>query len=119
MEEPMQKKNINFKNNKGIALITLVIAVLMMLIISSIIIFNSTSHYKISNLNNMYNDIHLLNEQVFLYYSKYEELPIIKTEYEIGLNSAILKEYEPENFHIIDINKIDRNIKSNLNYLKG
>ena len=70
MEESMQKKNINLKNNKGIALITLLVAVLMLLIISSIVIYNSTSHYRISNLNKMYNDIHLLNEQVFLYYSK-------------------------------------------------
>ena len=122
----MQKKNINLKNNKGIALITLLVAVLMLLIISSIVIYNSTSHYRISNLNKMYNDIHLLNEQVFLYYSKYEELPIIENKYgdgsDVSLSELIMgkgeEAYEDENFHIIDINKIDRNIKSNLNYGK-
>ena len=36
----MQKKNIILKNNKGIALITLVVAVLMMLAIASVIIYN-------------------------------------------------------------------------------
>ena len=112
----MQKKNKILKNNKGIALITLVVAVLMMLVISSIIIFNTTSHLKINNLNSMYNDIRVLNEQVFLYYSKYNELPIISDEYKTGLNSYILGEYDSDKFHIVDIDKIDRNIKSNLNY---
>ena len=112
----MQKKNKILKNNKGIALITLVVAVLMMLVISSIIIFNTTSHLKINNLNNMYNDIRVLNEQVFLYYSKYNELPIIADEYENELDFKILGRYELNKFHIIDIDKMDRNIKDNLNY---
>ena len=109
----MQKKNKILKNNKGIALITLVVAVLMMLVISSIIIFNTTSHLKINNLNNMYNDIRVLNEQVFLYYSKYNELPIESEEYAFQIPNDNMSEAE---FHIIDIDKIDRNIKSNLNY---
>lgn len=112
----MQKKDIKFDDNKGIALITLIVAILMMLIISSIIIYNTSSHLKINNLNNMYNDIRILNEQVFLYYSKYNELPILTEEYEFGLNSTILGGYESDKFHIIDIDKIDRNIKSNLKY---
>lgn len=112
----MQKKYIKFDENKGIALITLIVAVLMMLILSSIIIYNTSSHLKINNLNNMYNDIRILNEQVFLYYSKYNELPILSEKYAFGIADNIRKEYESDKFHIIDIDKIDRNIKSNLKY---
>lgn len=112
----MQKRESILKNNKGIALITLIVAVLMMLVISSIIIYNSTSHYKMSNLNNMYNDIKLLNDQVFLYYSKNNQLPIIYEDYNWVLNSNITGEYSLEYFRIIDIDQMNKNIKSNLNY---
>lgn len=112
----MQKEDIKLNNSKGIALITLVVAILMMLIISSVIVYNATSNIRIQSLNNMYNDIRVLNEQVFLYYSKYNELPILNEEYTSSINSDILGEYEANKFKIIDIDKIDRNIKSNLNY---
>lgn len=112
----MQKKSIILKNDKGIALITLLVAVLMMLIISSIIIYNTTNHLKVSNLNNMYNDIRLLNEQVFLYYSKNETLPVVDISYESGLDKKITGDYGIENFYVLDIDKIDKNIHSNLNY---
>ena len=114
----MQKKNIILKNNKGIALITLVVAVLMMLIISSIIIYNTVSYLKVNNLNKMYSDIRVLNEQIFLYFSNNQNLPILDSKYSKKLNNNILEGYTAEDFYVIDIDRIDKNIKSNLNYGK-
>ena len=109
------------KKEKGIALITLVVAILMMLIISSVIIFNTTSHIKMQNLNNMYNDINLLSEKVFLYYSKNKTLPIEEQYYVEADVDWRYKNYgnedEEENrpeyrFYILDLNKIDKNLKT-------
>lgn len=112
----MQKKTVIIKQNKGIALITLVVAILMMIVISSVIIYNSTSSFKMQNLNNMYNDIRLLNEQIFLYYSKNKELPTLNFTYTPEINEEILGDYNSEKFQIIDIDKIDKNIQSNLKF---
>ncbi len=114
----MQKKNIILKNNKGIALITLVVAVLMMLAIASVIIYNSVSFLNVDNLNKMYNDIKLLNEQVLLYYGMNRNLPILDNKYASTLNKEILTDYSADDFYVIDINRINKNIQSNLNYGK-
>ena len=83
----MQKKNIILKNNKGIALITLVVAVLMMLAIASVIIYNSVSFLNVDNLNKMYNDIKLLNEQVLLYYGMNRNLPILDIQFRVKITT--------------------------------
>ena len=49
---------INFKNNqKGITLATLVIAIVIMMIITSILIYNISTGSDIRRINNMYSDI--------------------------------------------------------------
>ncbi len=67
------------KNNKGITLVTLIFAIVIMLIISSIIIYNANTGITTRALNNMYNDIKILKDRVDIYYAKYGTLPIIKT----------------------------------------
>ena len=114
----MQKKNIVIKNNKGIALITLIVAVLMMLVISSMIIYNSLSFLNMSNLNKMYNDIKLLNEQVILYSGVNRNLPILDNAYTAELDASITDGFNKDNFYVLDLNRMNKNLKNSLSFGK-
>ena len=71
----------NHIKQKGITLVTLSIAIIMMLIITSILVFNANTSIIMKNLDNMYQDIELLKDKIDLYYAKYKALPIINTKY--------------------------------------
>ena len=71
------------KNNRGITLTTLVIAVIMMSIITSILVYNTTDGIEIKKYNNMCNDIQLLNDKILSYYNKYGEVPKTSRKYNI------------------------------------
>ena len=65
-----------YKSKTGITLITLVVAVSIMIIISSLLIYNARTGIKVRNYRMMQNDIELLNDKVEAYYVKYSALPI-------------------------------------------
>ena len=67
---------MNIRNNKGITLMTEVIAVLLLVIIISIISYSAKSSLQIRNLNNMYADIISIQDKVSTYYLKYGSVPI-------------------------------------------
>ena len=59
----------------GITLITLVIAVIILIIISSLLVYNAKTGIKLRTLKKMYNDIELLSDKVESHYAKYGALP--------------------------------------------
>ncbi len=63
------------KNNKGITLISLIITVIIILIITSALIFNTENQLQMRKIQNLSNDIEILNAKVDEYYLKYGELP--------------------------------------------
>ena len=63
------------KENKGVNLISLTIAVTVILILTGIIIVNSVSSLKSNKLRNMQADIDNLRDKVSNYYSQYGEIP--------------------------------------------
>ena len=63
------------QNEKAITLITLVVAVSIMIIIASMLIYNAKTGIKMRNLKMMQNDIDLLDNKVDAYYVKYGALP--------------------------------------------
>lgn len=69
------------KNNKGITLIVLTITIIVLLIITSITIYNSKSHLAIKNLNNLYSDIESIRTKVSDYYLSNNSLPIYENAY--------------------------------------
>ena len=69
------------KNNKGITMISLVITIIVLLILSSIIIYNSKYQLKMKYLNNLYADIESINSKVADYYLKNDSLPIFENAY--------------------------------------
>lgn len=106
---------INFKNNqKGITLTTLVIAIVIMMIITSILIYNISTGSDIRRINNMYSDITKLRDKVNLYYVAHRTLPIIQTNYE---NTNSIKEINPndnDRYYVIDLEALE-----NLNLTYG
>ena len=68
------KKNI--KNNKGLTLISLVVAVSILIIISTMLVYNAKNGSKMRTLYLMENDIELLNDKISAFYTKYGALPI-------------------------------------------
>jgi len=63
------------KNNKGITFISLILTVIVILIITSALIFNTENQIQMRKIQNLSNDIEMLNAKVDEYYLKYGELP--------------------------------------------
>ncbi len=63
------------KNNKGITLISLMLTVIIILILTSAIIFNTKNQLQIRTVQYLFADIEMLNSKVDDYYLKYGELP--------------------------------------------
>ena len=69
-----------FKNNKGITLVSLMITIVVMVIISSVTLYTSMDRFEINNLEKLYNDLKLLSNKVSNYYLKYNGLPVVRDE---------------------------------------
>ena len=93
------------KENKGINLISLTIAVTVILILTGIIIVNSVSNLKSNKLRNMQADIDNLRDKVSNYYSQYGEIPADKNiEYtNIGHINSISEAVDTGAFYVIDL----------------
>ena len=103
------------KKNKelGITLITLVVAVCILIIISSLLIYNAKTGIKMRSLKMMYNDIELLSDKINSYYTKYGALPA-----EIEYKGNIYFEPQPNDngtYYVIDLNALD-NISLNYGF---
>ena len=97
------------KKNKGITLISLSIAVIILLIITGMIVYSAKDSMYIKNLTNMQNDIANLRDKVSLYYLKYGNIPV-KTEYEDISNlekGNILGVNDTGKFYIIELEKLE------------
>ncbi len=78
------------KNNKGIALSTVIVTVIIIFIILSTLVYSSTKVISTRKLNQLYNDIKLLNNEVSVYYSKNGKLPINESRsYQISTSSNV------------------------------
>ena len=105
-----------FKNEKGINLISLSVAVIVLFILTGIILYNITGNLGIQRLQAMQSDIQNLREKVEIYYSKYEKLPIdTNTKYDKNStaitnlkNAGILNSSDnDEMFYILELSELD------------
>lgn len=69
------------KQEKGISLISLAVAIIILVIITNILVYNAKDSVHIKNLTSMYNDISNLREKISNYYSIYGNIPA-KIKYE-------------------------------------
>ena len=102
--------NTKLKGNKGITLVTLILAIVIMLIISSILIYSVSTATRTKALNGMYNDINALTNKIQIYYSKYGEIPIIKEQYTNVTNVNLINQNDNDKYYVIDLELLE-NIK--------
>lgn len=95
------------RNEKGISLVTLSIAIIIMLIITSVLIFNSNTGTSTKKLNNMYQDIYLLKDKIALYYIKYIKLPTIDTAYTNIEDIQSINVNDNQNYYVIDLEALE------------
>lgn len=88
---------INIKSKNGITIVSLVITIIILLIISTTIVYNVNSSNKVSGYNNMVADIKLLEDKILIYFNKYGEIP--KTSRTINIDN--IEYYE------IDLSKLE------------
>ena len=97
------------KKEKGITLISLSIAVIIILAITGMILYSAKDSIYIKNLTNMQNDIENLREKVSEYYAEYGDIPA-QTEYEhiSNLESAgVIGANDTGKFYILELEKLD------------
>ena len=68
---------MNLKDNRGITLISLAIATLVIIVISGAIIFNTRNQISLRDINYLYEDIQAINGRIDDYYVTYGELPVL------------------------------------------
>ena len=99
---------VSIKSNKGITMIVVTIAIIILAIITSMLVYYSSDSIDIKKLNNMYNDIELIGQKVSMYYYEKERLPKL---IEYGGISEILGEQKSnldnERYYVIDLSKLD------------
>ena len=97
---------------KGLSLISLTIAVVILIIISSMLLYNAKSGIKIRKLEMMMNDISLLSDKLNSYYVEYGAIPA-EIEYS---NTTLLKRLKDSNqigqndndvYYVIDLKALD------------
>lgn len=66
---------MNYRNNKGVTLISLGVTVIIILVITGAIIFNTKNQLMMREIQDLTTDIELLDSKVDEYYLKYGELP--------------------------------------------
>ncbi len=115
----VSKKQI--KNQKGISLVSLSITIVLLLIISNIVISNTSEKLKFEGIENMQSDIANLRGKISNFYAENGTLPVDKTSvYSImgidgnvtnGVNisgiDAISMSSDFGNFYVIDLSAID------------
>lgn len=80
---------MDYKNNSGITLISMVLTVIIILIITSAMIFNTKNQLAMRSVQSLSNDIETLNAKVDEYYLKYGELPKL-CDYTSSSNSKLM-----------------------------
>ena len=99
---------INLKSNRGVTMIVLSIAIIILAIVTSMLVYYSSDAIDIKNLNNMNNDIEQLSQKVSLYFYDNQKIPIL-VKY-MGA-TEILKEQKSNldnnTYYILDLSKLE------------
>ena len=102
---------MNLKNQKGINMITLSVAITIIIIITSVLVYNTKDGMKVRDLSDMYNDIELLNTKVSSYYLEHSAIPKgAKYENLDFLNLASNNQINPNNggdYYVINLKELD------------
>lgn len=111
--EDMQMISLKRNRQKGITLVTLSIAIIIMMIITSTLIYNITTGSKVKALNNMYYDITKIKDKIDIYYMNYHTIPIVDTPYENTSHIQSINPNDNEVYFVVDLEALE---DMNLNY---
>ncbi|MEG1363920.1 MAG: hypothetical protein RSC92_05775, partial [Clostridia bacterium] len=106
------------KNQQGITMISIAVAIIILIIITNILVYNAKDSAYIRKLENMYNDIENLRGKISSYYSENGKIPAnISSEYVIGTKEVkgAIGTADIGKFYVIDLKAID---SLSLNYGK-
>lgn len=97
------------KSEKGVSLISLGVAIIIMMIITSMLIYSTKDTMQVSKLNKMYEDISNLTDKVSAYYAQYGDIPIKNkiTEIPKGIESLMGANDQEDEFYVLDLKSID------------
>ena len=107
------------RKNKGITMISLVITIIVLLILTSVTIYNGLAQLGIKRVNNLYADIDSISTKVAEYYLKNETLPVFDNKYvnnkselealfrNNGATTNIANVNDGEDYYVIDLSKLD------------
>ncbi len=95
------------KNCKGITLITLALAITIMAIIATTLVYNINTGAHTRALNNMYKDVEVLRDRVDLYFSKFGTLPIVSTTYTNIDNIKAINVNDNDIYYVIDLEALE------------
>ncbi len=98
------------KNAKGISLVSLAIAVIVLVILTNIIIYNARDNLKVGNLKEMQNDIMNLRDKVSSYYAQNGKIPasLRYTNIEAIKQANLISDNVDEGeFFVIDLSALD------------
>lgn len=98
----MMKK---FKNNKGVTLVALAIAVAIIMILTNVVVYNAIDGLRANKLGNLQTDIENLRDKVSNYYAQHGAIPAdTSIEYtNIGNLSSIIGATDTGKFYVIDL----------------
>ena len=101
------------KNQKGITMIILTIAIIVLVLVSNILIYNAKDGVYIEHLENMYADIETIRDKVIEYSIQYGALPA-NTNVEYSLNGKddlkenwISTEELEHKFYVVDLKSLE------------
>lgn len=97
------------KKEKGVTLVALSIAVIIILIITGMLLYSARDSIYIKSLTNMQNDIVNLRDKVSSYYSEYGDIPA-QTEYPDITNlenAGVIGANDTGKFLILELEKLD------------
>lgn len=94
-----------FRNNKGVTLVALAIAVAIIMILTNVVVYNAIDGLRANKLGNLQADIENLRDKVSNYYAQNGAIPAdTSIEYtNIGNLSSIIGATDTGKFYVIDL----------------
>lgn len=103
IKKELQKNRRN--SEKGIELITLAVTIIVMIVISTVLVYYSTSGIKIKKLRDMENDIEILSDKINIYIVKNNTLPV-SIKY-LGPRKFIPQANDNDVYYVINLSLIN------------
>ena len=96
------------RQEKGITMMALVVTIIILLILTSVLVFNTQDSVYIKRLNNLYSDIELLRAKTDEYYNEYGQIPAkIKYTNISTLKNVLSTKNDTGDFYVIDLEAME------------